>query len=74
MIFFGLYYNICRIYFLNITLELFCVFRNTEYNSSKCAHFSLYIFINYCEFIIVFFLIVFKPFILEAVAGHERAS
>ena len=53
--FFGLYYNICRIYFLNITLELFCVFRNTEYNSSKCAHFSLYIFINYCEFITVFF-------------------
>ena len=33
-------YDVCTI-FLKLTLELFCVFRNTEYNGSKCAHFSL---------------------------------
>ena len=42
-------------FFLNITLELFFVFRNTEYNGSKYAHFSLYCFINDCEFIITIF-------------------
>ena len=49
-------YDVCRILFLNITLQLFCVFRNTEYNGSKYAHFSLYCFINYCEFIIIIIL------------------
>ena len=50
MIFFG--YMIFAGFFLNITLELFCVFRNTEY-VSKYAHFSSYCFINYCEFKII---------------------
>ena len=51
--------SLCMIFF-NITLELFCVFRNTEYNyGSKYAHFSLYCFINYYEFIII---IVLKSF------------
>ena len=56
--FFFWLYNVCRIFF-NITLELFCVFRNPEYNGSKYAHFSLYCFINYCEFINI---IVLKSF------------
>ena len=48
--FFFLIYGACRIFFFfYITLELFYVFRNTEYNGSKCAH--------NC------FKIVFKPFI-----------
>ena len=51
-------YDVFRIFF-NIPLELFCVFRNTEYNVSKYVHFSLYCFISYCEFIIV---IVLKSF------------
>ena len=74
MIFFGLY-NVCRI-FLNITLELFCVFRNTEYNGSKYAHFSLNFFINYCEFIIVIVLKSFSNHLYSGpyVAGEPRAS
>ena len=51
MIFFWIY-DVCRIFF-NITLELLYVFRNTEYNVSKYANFSLYRFINYCEFKII---------------------
>ena len=39
MIFFG-YMMFAGFFILNITLELFCVFRNTEYNVSKYAHFS----------------------------------
>ena len=60
-------------FFLNITLELFCVFRNTEYNGLKYAHFSLCCFISYSYNC---FKIVFKPFIFRAVSGgggHERA-
>ena len=34
-------YDVCTIFKKKLTLELFCVFRNTEYNGSKCAHFSL---------------------------------
>ena len=47
-------------FFLNITLEIFCVFRNTEYNGSKYALFSLYFVINYCEFIIIIFFKLFS--------------
>ena len=66
MIFFWIY-DVCRIFqFLNITLELFCVFRNTEYNVSKYAHFSLYCFINYCEFKII---IVLKSFSNHVYSG-----
>ena len=53
-------------FFLNITLELFCVSRNTEYNGLKYAHFSLCCFISYSYSC---FKIVFKPFIFRAVAG-----
>ena len=52
-------------FFLNITLELFCVFRNTEY-VSKYAHFSLYCFISYCEFKII---IVLKSFSNHVYSG-----
>ena len=59
------------IFFLNITLELFCVFRNTEYNGSKYAHFSLYCFINYHY---NYSKIVFKPFIFRTVAGGSTSN
>ena len=70
MIFFG--YMMFAGFFLNITLELFCVFRNTEYNGLKYAHFSLCCFISYSYNC---FKIVFKPFIFRAVSGggYERA-
>ena len=61
-------------FFLNITLELFCVFKNTENNGSKYAHFSLYYFINYCEFIIRIFKIILKPFIFRTVAGGSTSE
>ena len=55
-----------RFFILNITLELFCVFRNTEYNVSKYAHFSLCCFINYCE---VKIIIVLKSFSSHVYSG-----
>ena len=58
-------------FFLNITLELFCVFRNTEYNGLKYAHFSLCCFISYSYNC---FKIVFKPFIFRAVSGGGGTS
>ena len=64
--FFFWIYEVCRIFFLNITLELFCVLRNTEYNVSKYANFSLYCFINYCEFEII---IVLKSFSNHVCSG-----
>ena len=35
-------YDVCRIFFMNITLGLFCVFKNTEYNGSKYIQFILF--------------------------------
>ena len=77
MIFFWIY-DVCRIFF-NITLELLCVFRNTEYNVSKYANFSLYRFINYCEFkIIIAFENRFQTMYIQARSwgggGGGRAS
>ena len=53
-------------FFFNITFELFCVSRNAKYNVSKYAHFSLYCFINYCEFKVI---IVLKSFSKHVYSG-----
>ena len=64
ILFFG--YMMFAGFFLNITLELFCVFRNTEYNVSKYVISVIYCSINYCEFKMI---IVLKSFSNHVYSG-----